>query len=138
MSHDPTLAPHAEQHPDSWHRHVHAEGAPQVEHGAKAEPLLLTVVIAALVVIFLVTCLVLIMYFNKTLAESRHRLLETTELADGSDGSFVRRESALAGAEEFRWVDRETGVVTIPLSLAVDLVVAAYGSDNSGDNSAGN
>lgn len=138
MSHDPTLAPHAEQHPDAWHRHVHAEGSPQVEHGAKAEPLLLGGVIAVMVVIFLVTCLVLVMYFNKTMTESRHRLLETTELADGPDGSFARRENALAGAEQFHWVDRETGVVTIPLSQAMAAVVADYQSNTMGVDSQGN
>jgi len=138
MSHDPTLAPHAEQHPDAWHRHVHAEGMPQVEHGARAKPLLLGGVIAIMVVMFLATCLVLIMYFNKTMAESRSRLLETTELADGPDGSFARRENALAGAEQFHWVDRETGVVTIPLSQAMAVVVADYQPNNKEIESQGN
>jgi len=111
---------------------------PQVEHGARAKPLLLGGVIAIMVVMFLATCLVLIMYFNKTMAESRSRLLETTELADGPDGSFARRENALAGAEQFHWVDRETGVVTIPLSQAMAVVVADYQPNNKEIESQGN
>jgi preprotein translocase subunit SecG len=134
MSHDPKLAPHAEAHPDAWHRHTHNEGAPQVEHGAKANPLLLSGVIAVMVVIFLATCVVIVMYFNKTMAESRHRLLETTELADGPDGSFARHENALKNAESYTWVDRETGIVTIPLSEAARSVVADYKENGSQGN----
>jgi len=126
MSHDPKLAPHAEAHPDAWHRHTKEEGAPQVEHGAKADPIMLTGVIAVMVVIFLATCVVIVMYFNKTMAETRNRLLETTALADGPDGSFARHENALKNAEAFTWVDRETGVVTIPLSDATRAVIEDY------------
>lgn len=134
MSHDPNLAPHAEQHPDAWHRHAHSEGMPQVEHGAKANPLLLTGVIAILTVIFLVTCVLIVMYFNKTMTETRHRLLETTALADGPDGSFARRENALANAETYQWVDQETGVVSIPLSQAAAAVVADYAQTGTEGN----
>ena len=126
MPHDPHFAPHAEQHPDSWHRHTHAEGAPQVEHGARVRPLMLGVAFAITSVLFIVTCLVIIMYFNKYATENRARRLETTVLAEGADGSYARRANDLASLEEFTWIDHQTGEVAVPIEIAIEQIVTQY------------
>ena len=126
MPHDPHVAPHAEQHPDAWHRHTHDEGAPQVEHGARVRPLTLSVAFGVMGVLFIITCLVIIVYFNKYATENRARRLETTVLAEGADGSFARRANDLASLEEFTWIDQQTGEVAVPITQAIDQVVTQY------------
>ena len=134
MSHDPHLAPHAEQHPDEWHRHTADEGAPQTEHGAKAQPLALSIAFGVMVVLFVATCVVLGMYFSKYVTQARASRLETTVLADGENGSYQRRNQDFDTLTKYTWVDPATGEVAIPIAEAIDEVVSDYARSASAGN----
>ena len=105
-----------------------------MEHGAKAKPLTLGITFAVMVVLFLATCLVLGMYFTKYVTESRAKRLETTVLADGEQGSFLRRQRDLNSLNQYTWVDTATGEVAIPIEDAIEQVMRDYSRSASAGN----
>ena len=132
-------APHAEEHPDAWHAHSAEEGAPQVEHGSKASPMGLAIAFGVMTVLFLVTCVVIGMYFFKESARLRTERHETTVMAERvlgptgiEEGSFEIQNRVNNLYEVYSWVDEAdpASQVQIPIDSAINEVVESYRSGN--------
>jgi len=132
-------APHAEEHPDAWHAHGAEEGAPQEEHGSKASPVGLAVAFGVMTVLFLVTCVVIGMYFYKESARLRRERSETTIMAERvlgvsgiEEGSYEIQNRVNNLYEVYSWVDESdpASQVQIPIDSAINQVVESYRSGN--------
>lgn len=124
MSHDKAqYVPEPEETPDAWHAHSAAEPPPQEEHAAKANPLVLSVVMVSMVVFVVVSCVLVVVYFNRFLTQEKQRKQESTAYFQ----EFERyRQQNLAAMEGFSWIDRQDGVVRLDINEAMDLVVQEY------------
>ena len=110
-------------HDEDWFRHSEDEGLPQDEHAAHVSAGALGVTF--LVITFGVVGLVLIlsMYFVSYTREIKTTRLEGTQSAAQYRGYRSGAETRLNNAS---WVDRESGVVRVPLDRAMDLVIGEY------------
>lgn len=124
MAHHPIQQlPHEHAHPDEWHAHVPAEGAPQHEHGAKANPAILGIVTVGFVLTVVITVLLSALYFFSYMTHERRVKSETTVLSEEYRAYRAQSEATLSG---YGWADPAAGVVRIPITKAIDQVVADY------------
>ncbi len=79
--HEPQIVEAPVEHPDAWHRHTPAEGAPQREHGAHENPRILAGAFVVLTIGFIVTVLAVIGYYFNYLTAAKARQIETTVMA---------------------------------------------------------
>lgn len=121
--HPPQALPHEHAHPDAWHAHSAAEGAPQHEHGAKANPAVLAIVTGGFVITVVVTVLLSALYFFSYMTHERRLKSETTVLSEEYRAYRAQADASLTG---YGWADPAAGVVRIPISQAMDQVVAEY------------
>jgi hypothetical protein len=127
MVHQRQTVPHEHEEPDSWHRHTPAEGAPQREHGSKANPAVLGVAFVLSVALVGGVILATVVYFRRHVTELRKERIETTVLA----GDFLKyrgeSEAHLAG---YSWASddaaREGKNVSIPIEEAKKRVLEKY------------
>lgn len=122
MSHDPHHTPPKYEKPDEWHRHTAAEGAPQVEHGAIANPAALAIAFFLMVGALAATVGVIKLYFYSHLSTLRAEKLETSTPAE--EWYQYRYNDAPRDLGSYGWVDHET--VRIPLDSAIERTVAEY------------
>ena len=123
--------PHEHETPDQWHNHAAAEGLPQEEHGAKANPFVLGASLIATLVFLVVVVLVIFMYFETYINRLRIERVEDTVL------STDQQQYKLIVSETFRDYSMlppryaPQGVVTIPIEQARQNVIQRYGNGNS-------
>ena|SRR5688572_19034472 len=122
MSHDPHHTEPKYEKPDAWHRHTAAEGAPQPEHGAIANPGMLAIAFFLMVGALAATVGIIKLYFYAHLSTLRAEKMETT--APAEDWYKYRYTDTPQIFETFGWVDHET--VRIPLDAAMQKVVQEY------------
>lgn len=122
-SHKPQQLPHEHAHPDEWHSHSPAEGAPQREHGAKANPAILAIVTGGFVITVVLTILLSALYFFSYMTHERQLKKETTVLSDEYRAYRAQTEASLSG---YGWADPASGAVRVPITKAMDKVVADY------------
>ncbi len=115
--------PHEHAQPDEWHRHTPAEGAPQAEHGAKANPAILALITGGFVVTVGLTILLSALYFFSYMTHERQLKKETTVLSEEYRAYRAQTEASLSG---YGWADPAAGTVRIPVDTAIDQVVADY------------
>lgn len=115
--------PHEHAQPDEWHSHTPAEGAPQAEHGARANPAILAIVTVGFVVTVGLTVLLSTLYFFSYMTHERQLKKETTVLSEEYRAYRAQTEASLAG---YGWADPAAGTVRIPIGTAIDQVVADY------------
>jgi hypothetical protein len=121
--------PHQPEHPDEWHAHTPAEGLPQEEHAAKANPVVLAGSLVASLVFLVVVVLVIFMYFETYVNRLRIERVEDTVL------SKDQRQYKLVVSETFRDYSMlppqyaPQGVVTIPLEQAKQRVMQRYAAN---------
>ncbi|MBX3317474.1 MAG: hypothetical protein KF902_11500 [Phycisphaeraceae bacterium] len=124
MSHDkPQQLPHEHAKPDEWHTHTAAEGAPQHEHGAKANPAILAIVTGGFVITVVLTVLLSALYFFSYMTHQRQIKKETTVLSEEYRAYRAQSEASLSG---YGWSDPAAGAVRIPITKAIDQVVQDY------------
>ncbi|MEQ8850573.1 MAG: hypothetical protein RIB32_02175 [Phycisphaerales bacterium] len=118
--------PERHEQPDAWHQHTADEGLPQTEHGARANPVALTVTLFAIVFSFVFLLLVVWLYYNtystQLKAERREVVSDTlrTDYATKRGGAQTRLTQSPG------WIDRINGKVHIPLDRAASLVIEEY------------
>lgn len=124
--HENAHTPEPVEIPDAWHRHTADEGAPQHEHGARANPIAVGMTLLGIVFAFLFLVLVTWAYFNS---------YKTRLVADRSESltDELRTEYLTARADAMTrlsspasWVDQSAGTVRLPLARARELVLADY------------
>lgn len=121
--------PHEHETTDPWHQHTPAEGQPQVEHGAKANTLVLGLAMAGTVVFLIVVVVVIFLYFETYVNRLRIERVEDTAL------SREQRQYKLVVSETLsdyslippRYAPQ--GVVTIPLEEAKKAVLEEYAAE---------
>lgn len=115
------------EQPDAWHTHGAGEPAPQAEHGATQNFLVIGAVGVALIAVVLVTILGTVFYFRKHATQLRVERIETTTIA----GDYVKYKAAtqttLAG---FSWASpelaKEGARVSLPIDMAKQRVIEKY------------
>lgn len=121
--HPPQSLPHEHAHPDEWHAHSAAEGAPQHEHGAKANPAILAIVTGGFVITVVLTILLSAIYFFHYMTHERQLKKETTVMSEEYRAYRAQAEASLSG---YGWADPASGVVRVPITKAMDKVLADY------------
>lgn len=125
MASDPKYVEHDGDHtPDEWHSHTRAEGVPQPEHAAHVNVAALTAVFAVSTVLLVVTVVVLVIYFDAHMTQLRAERVETTQLAE--DHWRPYRQQSFQKLDSFGWVDRDAGIVQVPIDDAKRIVVEQY------------
>lgn len=131
MAHEelPHLEPIPEE-PDEWHHHTAEEGEPGAEHAPRVNVGLVAFVFVLIVLGTLGTVLALTVYFRHTTAVLQRTVVETTAVAAEANRYRAQVQAELAGSPE--WVDRERGLVRVPIDLAMERVVDLYRSGWTG------
>lgn len=109
------------EQPDEWHTHTAAEGAPQDEHGATANPVgiiggilffgVVTLVVAVVVGVYLAS------YSSRVRAESQ-------ETVSARETYTVYRATVDANLATYGWA--EEGKVALPIDVAKAKVIDQY------------
>ncbi|QOI99546.1 MAG: hypothetical protein HRU70_03250 [Phycisphaeraceae bacterium] len=127
MSHqDHTTAyqtPAAEATADPWHHHGADEAAPQAEHAAQVNPIVLGKALALIIVSTLALMLITVLYF-KSHFNALHR--ERTDVDLGAAARDYRAASKKNLAEGDGWADPAAGRLRVPIENARKRVVDAY------------
>lgn len=121
--HEAHFLPQEHEHADSWHRHSVEEGTPQGEHTATASATSLMVSFFVLTMSVFVTVGLLVVFFNHFAWQARAAREETTVMSADA-AATVERITKEQG--EFGFVPDKPGVYRIPVSQAMDRVVAKY------------
>jgi hypothetical protein len=123
--HEAHFLSHEHEHPDSWHRHSSDEGTPQGEHTAVASATSLLVSFFVLTMSVFLTVGLLIVFFNHFAWQARAEREETTTLAAefGQIKAQIEKEQG-----EYGFVPDKPGVYRIPVTQAMDRVIAKYSS----------
>ena len=123
MSDTPHETPVNYTEPDEWHRHTPDEGAPQIEHGAHANPTALAITFIAMILGVAFVIVVLVAYFNNYVSTIKAERQEGVSIAEPFEAT---KAQALAHLDGYGWVDHDT--VHVPVSVAMDRVIAQYAS----------
>ncbi|MBL4590839.1 MAG: hypothetical protein JKY96_02650 [Phycisphaerales bacterium] len=108
---------------DQWHTHSADEPAPQLEQAAHVSPKWLALTLIAIVFGVLFVIIVLVVYYNNYMSKYDASINETTTEAQAS---FEEKIAVQTTRNSFEWIDRENGIVQIPVDMAMDLVIADY------------
>ena len=111
------------EEPDAWHTHTLEEGAPQVEHAARANPAVLIIVLVGLVISTVAMVLALWLYFQDYVDRQKAMRKEVVAF---HDPYLAYRARSLAELGTFGWQDAEAGVLNIPIEDAKRLVIERY------------
>jgi len=127
MVHHRQTLPHEHEEPDAWHRHAPEEGAPQTEHGSKANPAVLGAAFVLSVALVAVVVIATVVYFRKHTTELRKERIETTVL---SADYLKYRDASQARLAEYSWASddlaREGKRVSLPIEEAKRRVIERY------------
>lgn len=123
MSHEKHYTPEHHEEPDAWHRHTSDEGAPQAEHAANVNTLILGGVFAAIIVFIVAAITASIVYFNRHVTGLRRAQVESTVL---SAEALAYRDGAEAAQRAYTWADAARGVVQLPTDVAAQRVIDRY------------
>lgn len=115
--------------PDEWHTHTAAEGAPQDEHSATANPFGIIGGIMFFGVVTLIVSIVVGVYLASYSARVRAEAQETVTARANYN---VYRAQSDANLTTFGWA--EGGQVALPIDVAKQKVIEQY--QNSGQSSA--
>lgn len=124
MASDPKYVEHYESQTDEWHSHTRAEGLPQPEHAAHVDVRILTAVFIAMAILLVITVIALVVYFDAHMTQLRADRVETTQLAE--DHWRPYRQQSFEKLDSFGWVDRDAGLVQVPIDEAKQIVVERY------------
>lgn len=130
MSHKPQILPEHHEHPDSWHQHTAAEGAPQEEHG-HINTFMLAVAFVVSFGFVAVTILASVLYFQVHTTAVRAAQMESTVLSTDYLAYRDRIEKRLATYAFPDEVSARAGRVAPPLSEAQQRVLARYAKESS-------
>jgi hypothetical protein len=128
--HDHTQA--VQEHSDEWHHHSAAEGRPQHEHAAIANPGALLKWFMLIVIALVVTLVALIMYFqNYYSTVMRPAVIETTNLSTGANTARASAESRLGTNEpiskyQYKPADPKARTVQIHIEQAMQKTIEKY------------
>lgn len=128
-SHAPHEIPIEHESVDSWHHHdLSAEGLPQREHAAIANPLALFITFVVLsVVTFALVGIVQIYYHQQvTTVGGIAQVQERAALDRMAAEAKVYGEESERRLSGYEWVNGEAGTVSIPLDTAFDRVMQKY------------
>lgn len=141
-NHDPHANPHAgphgrdtrhthppEERLDAWHTHSAEEGAPQEEHAAKANPVLLFGVFIATVAGVVGMVLAVILYFGAYKTDLRERYVENLAMADKANAAKAAATAELAGP--YTWIGPQQENIRIPITQAMERVIERYADSPS-------
>ncbi|TVQ64448.1 MAG: hypothetical protein EA379_01450 [Phycisphaerales bacterium] len=128
MTHDPTHDPNhddAAHHPtpedDQWFEHAPTEEKPQPEHG-KINAKALMGWLGALTVLLVITCVVLIWFFE----QEKQRALQMRHEIDVGGSWRAQYTQVNAELSGYAWVDPENNIVSVPIDLAMQKIVRQY------------
>lgn len=125
MAHDHLPVEH--QHPDAWHAHALAEGAPQQEHGKTQNYVIIGAVTVAMLAILVVTILGTIMFTRTTMTGLRGGRVESMSM---SDGYQKYRDESKAALTAYSWASPDAAKdgtrVSIPIDAAKQRVIEKY------------
>lgn len=116
MGHSADHTPVHHEHVDPWHLHTVAEGAPQHEHGSRANPWVLLTVFVVSVVFLIVFIGATIVYANSYLASRRAAKVEITTWA--ADARSVKAQAEMQ-LSQYGWVNASEGRVRVPIQSAM-------------------
>lgn len=129
MAHQRHHLPEQHESPDAWHSHSAAEGQPQPEHGAKANPVILAGVGVASIVLVLGTIVATAVFLMTHTTKLRRERIETTVWHQETYVPYRQKsDAALAG---FSWAspeEAEAGRVSLPIDAAKQRVIEKYAS----------
>lgn len=117
------MSDHSQGHNDNWFRHTGDEVLPQHEHAAHVNSAVIGLTLLAVVFGVLLTVIVLSMYYVGYTTRLRAERQEGTASAAEY---LVYRDNAQRSLNQFGWADRQAGTVNLPISRAMDEVVAYY------------
>lgn len=106
-----------------WFRHDEGDGVPQAEHAAHVSSKALGITLIGMVFGVLFVVVLLSLYFNTYKTTKVAQYQEHTRAADPYLAYKAQMETQLNRVE---WIDREAGVVRIPVGMAADRVVQQY------------
>lgn len=108
---------------DNWHQHTAAEGVAQHAHGAQASAKALGITFLVMVFGVIATILVLIAYFNTAFSTYKASQTEGTAIMKPA---FEAKLAAREQLDSYGWVDRDARTVRVPVSSAMQKVIADY------------
>ena len=123
FKHEAHFLPQEHEHPDTWHRHSAEEGVPQGEHTATASATSLLVSFFVLIMSVFVIVGLLVVFFNHFAWQTRAAREETTVMSADANAT---KERIAKEQNEYGFVADKPGVYRIPVSDAMDRVVAKY------------
>jgi hypothetical protein len=112
------------------HAHTHAQGAHEHPGENRTDPRAYTLTIVGLVSVILTIVSIIgleALYFSVFNAETENKVYAV----ESANLSAIRSQQ-LETIHSYRWVDREKGVVAIPISQAAELVVKERASAKGG------
>ncbi|MCC6426709.1 MAG: hypothetical protein IT435_07795 [Phycisphaerales bacterium] len=127
--HVPHELPVEHEAADAWHHHdLSAEGMPQSEHTAVANPLVLFIVFVVMGVVTFLTVSAVEVYYYRSITNVNGLLSQqdreaTLRLASEAQAYSQESERRLANYE---WVNGETNTVSIPMETAFERVMQKY------------
>ena len=128
--HDHTQVVH--DHADSWHHHSAAEGRPQHEHTAIANPSVLFHWFLLIVVSGITVIVALMMFFGKTYNLARREKIETLYFYDNFAAPARDKAEGLLGVDKplsqytYHPADAQAHTVQLPIEEAMNRVVQKY------------
>lgn len=111
-------------HADDWHHHTAAEGVPQPEHAATVNARVLVITFIGIVFGVVLLVLLIVAYFNTY--TSTYKAQRSEGVPDARSTYMTGRLGAEERLGKVGYVDRENGVVHVPLDRAVERVVTEY------------
>jgi len=122
-------------HADAWHHHSAAEGVPQHEHGAIANPGLLVRWFVGIVVTVAVLILALMIYFRSYTVRIKADRQETTLISRAANSAKAKADADLGTngqPPQYTPLDKKAGTVQIPIDQAIEKVVERYSGSGQG------
>ncbi|MEL6311312.1 MAG: hypothetical protein AAFR76_00415 [Planctomycetota bacterium] len=125
MTHKET--PHPEQHTDEWHTHGPAEARPHDAHTQQINIRILMISFVLMVVTVGVLVIAITLFYRSTSAQLSAERLEN--VTGWTDEYIPYRTAAKEQVNGFHADDPEAGTVRIPVEVAYEKVINAYGGE---------
>lgn len=119
------MSEHIDEHTDEWFKHSSDEPDHITAHGETNSVIIIAFLLATILVVG-VTSLLIIQYFKVRVSGLEGELVEDRVDQTVAQPYRERRESWEQKLTEPQWIDREKGIVGLPLDVAMQRVVSEY------------
>lgn len=119
------MSEHIDEHTDEWFKHTPDEPDHMKAHGETNSVIIIAFLLATIIVVG-VTALLIMQYFKVRVSGLEGELVERRVDQTVAQPYRESRESWERKLSEPQWIDRDKGVVGLPLDVAMERVVSEY------------